>query len=91
MKKFKRTFTASKIVFHVAFVAYSLASVATPILLGNASIINTTLGIKTTEGNASTAEGNMYFNTKFKSMAEVHQASLDIIDETLKEGTVGSP
>lgn len=88
MKKFKRTFTASKIVFHVAFVTYSLASVATPILLGNASIINTTLGIKTTEGNASGADGNMYFNTKFKTMDEVHQASLDIIDETVKEGAV---
>ena len=87
MKTHKGLFRASKIAFHASFVLFSLVTTATPLLLGNAGIINTTLGIETTIGNAN-QDGNTYFNTKFKSMEEVHKASLDIIEETVKEGSV---
>lgn len=88
MKKHPTLLRASKIVFHIAFVSFALTSVGVPLLLANAGIINTTLNIPTTIGNSSAVDGNMYFNTKFKTMDEVHKASLDIVDETMKESAV---
>lgn len=63
-----------------------MISTGTPILQSNAGIINTNLGIKTSEG--SLTNGNMYFDTEFDSMLEVRQASLKLIDETMKESAV---
>ncbi len=78
--------TAFKILMCVTFAIMALMCVAQPILLGNASIINSTLGITTQVGSGS--DGNMYYNTKFENMAEVREASLDIIEETMAEGAV---
>ena len=88
MNKNKAMGLASKIVLHATFVLFALMSTAAPILLGNSDIINSTLGIDTEFSSGTGVEGNMYYNTKFKNMAEVKQASLDIVDETMKEGAV---
>ncbi len=87
MKKLNALNLASKICFHTSFVLFALSATATPILLANAGIINTTLKIPTQIGGSS-AEGSTYFNTKFKSLAEVKEASLAIIEESTKEGAV---
>lgn len=89
MKKRKRIgiTTISKILFHITFVVYALVVAATPILLGNADVINGFLGIQTEFGSGST-NGNMYFDTQFETMEQVHKASLDIIEETMAEGAV---
>lgn len=77
-----------KILFHIFFVIFALISVAGPIMLANASMINGFLGIETETGAGSGGEGNMYFDTKFENMDEVKKASLDVIEETMKEGAV---
>lgn len=75
-----------KILLHISFVIFALMSAIGPILLANASIINSALGIKTQIGSGY--DGAMYFDTKFENMDEVQKASLDIIEETMKEGAV---
>jgi beta-glucosidase len=75
-----------KILFHISFVVFVLAQTMGPILLANASVINSALGIQTQIGSGY--DGSMYFDTKFKNMNEVNQASLEIIEETMKEGAV---
>ena len=87
MKKLNALNLASKICFHTSFVLFALSATATPILLGNAGIINTNLGIATQIGGGS-SEGSTYYNTKFKSLAEVKEASLKLIEESTKEGAV---
>lgn len=87
MKEFRKTNFVFKILFHIAFVITVLLMVASPILLGNASQINSMLGIETQIGQGA-VEGNLYYNTKFKNMAEVKQASIDIIEEAEAEGAV---
>ena len=87
MKAIKNCNLIFKILFHVTFFIMVVLLIASPILLGNASQINSLLGIETQIGSGG-AEGNMYYNTKFKTMAEVHNASLDIIEEAMKEGAV---
>lgn len=69
--KIKGLTLTSKIVFHVTFVVACLMSVATPILLENAGIINTSLGITTSTGSGSANGDNMYFKTDYKTMDEV--------------------
>lgn len=88
MKRYKTMLKVSKILFHTSFVLYALAATASPILLGNAGIINTSLGIETQISNSASSDGNTYFDTKYSNMAEVKQASLDIIEETVSEGVV---
>ena len=75
-----------KILFHISFVVFVLAQTMGTILLANASVINSALGIQTQIGSGY--DGSMYFDTKFKNMNEVNQASLEIIEETMKEGAV---
>ena len=84
--KRKTALGISKISFHVTFVLFALAVTASPMLLDYAGIINTTFKIQTSTGSGS--DGNVYFDTEFKTMDEVKQASKNIIDETLKEGAV---
>ena len=84
----KRLNLAFKILLHVTFVLFALISTAGPILLGNAEMVNSFLGIETSAGSGSGVEGDMYYNTKFKNMDEVHKASVEIIEETMKEGAV---
>ena len=86
--KIKGLTLTSKIVFHVTFVVACLMSVATPILLENAGIINTSLGITTSTGSGSANGDNMYFKTDYKTMDEVKQESKNLIEETMKEGAV---
>ncbi len=88
--KNKKINLALKILFHIFFVMFALISVAGPILLGNASMVNGFLGIVTETGSGagSGEDGNIYYDTKFKNMQEVREASLDIIEETMKEGAV---
>lgn len=76
---------ASKILFHTFFVLNGLALVGGPIVLGNASIINSYFHIQTQSGSSS---GSTYFNTDFKNLAEVKEASLSIIEESEAEGAV---
>lgn len=76
----------SKVFFHVNFVVFSLSLVAIPLLLDNANVINNALGIETQIGSSD--NGGNYYSTKFNNMKEVKQASLDIIEETMKEGAV---
>lgn len=87
MKKLNALNLASKICFHTSFVLFALSATASPILLGNAGIINTNLGISTQIGGGS-SNGNTYYNTKFKNLAEVKKASLELIEESTKEGAV---
>lgn len=87
-KSGKRLNLAFKIMLHVTFVLFALLSTAGPILLGNSSMVNQFLGIVTEAGSGTGVEGDMYYNTKFKNMKEVREASLDIIEETMKEGAV---
>lgn len=77
-----------KIWFHVNFFAYAVSIAAIPLLKDYSNVINTALGIKTQFGTDSSAEGDMYFNTKFKKMEDVRKASLEIIEETVSEGVV---
>ena len=87
MKALKRTNLVFKILFHVTFVITVLLMTVSPILLGNASQINSMLGIETQIGQGA-VEGNLYYNTKFENMAEVRQASVDVIEEAMAEGAV---
>ena len=73
MKAIKNCNLIFKILFHVTFFIMVVLLIASPILLGNASQINSLLGIETQIGSGG-AEGNMYYNTKFKTIAEVHNA-----------------
>lgn len=84
MKKLNLAF---KILLHITFVVFVLLYAAGPILLGNASVINSFLGIETQIGTGA-VDGNKYFNTKFKNMEEVKSASFDIVEETMEEGAV---
>lgn len=78
-----------KILLHVTFVIYAIFAIAGPVLLANKGQINNFLGIQTTIGAGGASDGsNTYFNTKFNSMAEVKEASLKIIEETMAEGAV---
>lgn len=85
--KRKTALTISKVGFHVSFVLFALVATAGPLLLENAGIINTTFNIETSTGSGS-AGGNVYFNTKFKTMDEVKTESKRLIEETMKEGAV---
>lgn len=85
--KRKTALTIGKATFHVTFVLYALVTTASPILLENAGIINTTFGIQTSTGSGS-GEGSTYFDTEFETMDEVKEASKNLIDETMKEGAV---
>lgn len=76
-----------KAFFHINFVTFALSLVAIPLLLDNANVINNALGIETQVGSGSENGGN-YYNTKFEKMDDVKKASLDIIEETMKEGAV---
>lgn len=87
MKILKKTNLVFKILFHVTFVLTVLLMTVSPILLGNASQINSMLGIETQIGQGA-VEGNLYYNTKFQNMAEVKQASIDVIEEAEAEGAV---
>lgn len=78
---------AAKILFHVMLVLYGLMAIANPILLGNASQINSMLGIEVQVGGSG-SNGNMYFDTQYKNVAEMRQASLDVIEETVAQGAV---
>ena len=85
--KRKTALTISKTGFHVSFVLFALAATAGPLLLENAGMINTHFEIATSTGSGSSG-GNMYFNTKFKTMDEVKEESKRLIEETMKEGAV---
>lgn len=87
MKALNKTNFIFKIVFHVIFVITILVMTVAPILLDNASQINSLLDIET-QISTGAVEGNLYYNTKFKNMAEVKQASLDVIEEAMSEGAV---
>ena len=64
--KNKKINLALKILFHIFFVMFALISVAGPILLGNASMVNGFLGIVTETGSGagSGEEGNIYYDKK---------------------------
>ncbi len=87
---FKKTKTLFKILFHITFVLAVLLTAASPLLLGNASIINSKLGIETQVGYGSDDGGEdaIYYNTAYKSVAEVRQGSLAVIEEAMSEGAV---
>lgn len=87
-KKKSKLLLVSKILFHSSFVIYGLIATAGPILLGNAAVINSALGIKTQIGSGNSDGSSTYFNTKFNKMSEVRDASLQIIEETVAEGAV---
>ena len=76
----------SKILFFVSFISLIVCQVGGPILLANSDVINSVLGAETSF--ASGANGGMYYDTKFNSVAELRKASEDIIEETMKEGAV---
>ncbi len=81
--------TVFKFLFHVSFTVMALTSIAGPILLGNAGLINSMLDIETQVGSTGGgASGNIYFDTKFNNMKEVREASLEIIEESMAEGAV---
>lgn len=77
-----------KILFHVTLVIFVLASTAGPILLGNASVVNNALGVKTEITVGSDEGAEMFYDTQFSDMEEVNKASKAIIEETMKEGAV---
>lgn len=76
----------SRIIFHVTLVIFAIMSIGGPMLLANAGIINSTLGIETEKGSGLSS--NVYYDTQFKTMAEVKAASLKVIEETMAEGAV---
>ena len=76
----------SRIIFHVTLVIFAIMSIGGPMLLANAGIINSTLGIETEKGSGLSS--NVYYDTQFKNMAEVKAASLKVIEETMAEGAV---
>lgn len=76
----------SRIIFHVTLVIFAIMSIGGPMLLANADVINSTLGIETEKGSGLSS--NMYYDTQFKTMAEVKAASLKTIEETMSEGAV---
>ncbi len=75
----------SRIIFHVTLVIFAIMSIGGPMLLANADVINSTLGIETEKGSGLSS--NMYYDTQFKTMAEVKAASLKTIEETMSEGS----
>ncbi|MBE6142594.1 MAG: hypothetical protein E7177_01210 [Erysipelotrichaceae bacterium] len=77
-----------KIWFHINLFTFTVSIAAIPLLKDYSNVINTALGIKTQIGSDSGENGSMYFDTKFSSMKEVREASLDIIEETVLEGAV---
>lgn len=83
MKKLNLTM---KILLHVTLFVYGLIAVAGPIMLGNKEIVNGFLGIETQKGSGSGS--NIYYDTKYENLAEVKQASLEVIEETMAEGAV---
>jgi len=86
MSKMRKGFTlASKIAFYCTFVLYGLTSAGGPVALANDSIINGYLGIQTEFGSGS---GSTYFDTDYSNMAEVKDSSLNMVEETEKEGAV---
>ena len=87
MKKVKKFNLAFKIAFHVTLFIFGIVTVVGPIMLANKGAINSFLGINTSVGSGS-ADGAMYYETKFKNMAEVKAASKEIIEETMEEGAV---
>lgn len=87
-KTLKRLTIASKILFHIFLILCSVMVVAQPILLSQADIINTMLGVNS--GGGTVDADALYFDTKFKNgkIEDVHDASKDIIEETMAEGAV---
>ena len=84
--KLKKFNLITKILFHVTLFLYGLMAVAGPILLANSTIVNGYLGIKTQGGNRG--NGSTYFDTKYDTMEQVRNASLELIEETMAEGAV---
>ena len=74
--KLKKFNLITKILFHVTLFLYGLMAVAGPILLANSTIVNGYLGIKTQGGNRG--NGSTYFDTKYDTMEQVRNASLEI-------------
>jgi beta-glucosidase len=76
----------SKILLFISFLAFMVCQVGGPILLANADVINSVLGVETSTSSGSS--GGNYFDTKFNSVAELRDASEKIIEETMAEGAV---
>ena len=81
-----RVSVLSKVLLLISFVAFMVCHVGGPILLANSAVINSVLGVETS--TSSGANGGMYYDTKYNSVAELRKASEDIIEETMKEGAV---